>query len=268
MIRAQLAAAAIVLCSTGALALLDGGCCTRALAQTQAAPSAPSLWEHNGSTLYLVESGTTREFRYQKPRPGMAEVGARPGTLLFRGRLDDGQFSGTAYIFNPRCGPIPFQVKGSALDDGERIVLTGQAPLVGRKCRVFRTFASSLEFTRSQPLEAAHAQEPSAAPPAPDSQATKPEAPSAGELAGAPATQPAGPNGSPLAANDASRRAAARRDAGAPAAAEPSVTNKIPSAATDPESYRSGAILLVAIVSLFSFSLAISLGQTGFRRKR
>ena len=144
MIRVQLAAAAIVFGATIAVMPLDG----RAHAQTQTTPPAPSVWDHNGSTMTLVGNGATREFHYQNPRPGMVEVGAHPGTLLFRGRFDNGQFAGTAYIFNPRCGPIPFPVRGSALDDGARIVLTGEVPLVGRKCRVYRTVASSLEFTR------------------------------------------------------------------------------------------------------------------------
>jgi len=165
MIRVQLAAVAIVFGATVAVVPLDWG----AHAQTQTTPPAPSVWDHNGSTMTLVENGATREFHYQNPRPGMVEVGAHPGTLLFRGRFDNGQFAGTAYIFNPRCGPIPFPVRGSALDDGARIVLTGEVPPVGRKCRVYRTVASSLEFTRPKPAEAA---------PLPDGEATKPEVPS------------------------------------------------------------------------------------------
>ena len=180
MIRVQLAAAAIVFGATIAVMPLEG----RAYAQTQTTPPAPSVWDHNGSTMTLVENGATREFHYQNPRPGMVEVGAHPGTLLFRGRFDNGQFAGTAYIFNPRCGPIPFPVRGSALDDGARIVLTGEVPPVGRKCRVYRTVASSLEFTRPKPAEAV---------PPPDGEATKPEVPSqtGGEqLGNPPATQP------------------------------------------------------------------------------
>jgi hypothetical protein len=48
---------------------------------------------------------------------------------------------------------------------------------------------------------------------------------------------------------------------------EPSVTNKIPSAAKDPDNFISGAVFIVMIVSLFSFLLVISL-KDGFRRKR
>jgi len=273
MIRAQLAAAAAVFGATVAVTLLDGleGGCTSAHAQTSPAPPAPSVWDHNGSTMYLVENGATREFHYQSPRPGMMQVGAHSGTLLFRGRLDNGQFSGTAYIFNPRCGPIPFPVTGSALDDGERIVLTGQVPVVGRKCRVYRTVASSLEFTRSKPAEAGPPQESPAAAPAPTVEETKPEAPgqTGGEIASPPAMQPSATKQTPPAAKKPSRRAAERREprpAPAAAPAEPSVTNKIPSVAKDFENCRSGIVLIVIIASLFGFSLVTSLRRTVFAR--
>jgi hypothetical protein len=36
----------------------------------------------------------------------MLEAGAHPGSLLFRGQVDNGQYSGTAYLFNPHCGAI------------------------------------------------------------------------------------------------------------------------------------------------------------------
>ena len=279
MIRAQLAAAAIVFGATVAVTVLDG----RAHAQTQTAPPAPSVWDHNGSTMTLVEDGATREFHYQNPRPGMVQVGAHPGTLLFRGRIDNGQLSGTAYIFNPRCGPIPFPVRGSAAGDGGRIVLTGEAPLVGRKCRVSRTVATSLEFTRPKPAEAALPQEtppaPPAAVPAPDREATKPKIPSqtgeatkpevpsqtGGEFASPPATQPSATKETPPARKKSPRRAAERWVL-RPAPVEPAVTNKIPSAAKDFENCRSGIVLIVIIASLFGFTLVTSLRRTVFAR--
>jgi len=119
---------------------------TSGYAQTPAASAQRTIWDHNGSVMYLVSNGSSREFYYEKPRPGMSEAGARPGSLLFRGQAKDGQYSGTAYIFNPRCGQIPFQVKGAILDNDERIVLTGQASHVGRNCRAYASDTSTLEF--------------------------------------------------------------------------------------------------------------------------
>src|SRR5262249_50694745 len=65
-----------------------------------------------------------------KPRPGMLEAGAHPDDVLFKGEVNDGQFSGIAYIFNAQCGQVPFHVKGPVLDNGGRIVLTGLADFV------------------------------------------------------------------------------------------------------------------------------------------
>jgi hypothetical protein len=193
--RAVFAAAVFALGATVMLTLQDGpqGCCTRAHAQT-ASPEAktepttePTIWDHNGSVMILVESGASREFHYQTPRPGMVEAGARSGSLLFRGRVDNGQYSGTAYIFNPRCGPIPFQVTGTSLDSDERIVLTGQAPLVGRNCRTSGSFTSTLEFKRLNPIAATPSQQPLAgATPPPSVEQPTSQTPPATEAATSP----------------------------------------------------------------------------------
>ena len=151
MIRAELAVAAIALVSTGAVA--------SAQTQTQTTSAEPTIWDHNGSVVYLVANGQSREFHYQKPRAGMLDVGARPGSLLFRGEIDNAQYSGTAYIFSPHCGPIPFQVKGPILDNDERIILTGQAPRLGRNCRANESYTSNLEFRRLKPNDGAQSQE-------------------------------------------------------------------------------------------------------------
>jgi hypothetical protein len=176
MIRNELAVAAIALVAT--IAALDAikESCTSAQAQTQTASSEPTIWDHNGSVMYLVANGQSREFYYQKPRAGMVEVGARPGSLLFRGEIDNGQYSGTAYIFSPHCGPIPFQVKGPILNNDERIMLTGQAPRVGRNCRAYESSMSNLEFRRLKLNEAAQSQEQITAAPATAVEESKSEA--------------------------------------------------------------------------------------------
>jgi hypothetical protein len=53
--------------------------CTSAFAQstTPAATTAGrTFWDHNGSVVYLVANGSSREFYYQKPRLGMLDAGA------------------------------------------------------------------------------------------------------------------------------------------------------------------------------------------------
>ena len=172
-----------------AVVLAAGVEMTSAQTQTQTESSGRTLWDHNGSIVYLVANGSSREFYYQKPRPGMLDVGARPGSLLFRGQLNRGQISGTAYFFNLHCGPIPFEVKGASLEDEERIVLTGQAPRVGRNCRAHESYTSNLEFRRLKP---AQSQEQFTAVTAPRVEESKREVPSTagGELASAPTAQP------------------------------------------------------------------------------
>ncbi len=124
----------------------------------------------------------------------MLEAGARPDSLLFRGQINNGQFSGTAYVFNTHCGQVPFEVKGSILDNGGRIVLTGQAPRVGRNCQAYGYYTSTLEFRLLKTTEVAQPQQPPATAQMPGVEEPKPEVPSTdvGEpkLPGAPSAQP------------------------------------------------------------------------------
>jgi hypothetical protein len=172
MTRAGFAVAAIVLNVTVAVALREGYC--SAQAQTQIGSPEATIWDHNGSVMCLVTKGSSREIYYQKPRPGMLEAGARSGSLLFRGEVNNGQYLGTAYIFNAHCGPIPFEVKGSILDDDERIVLTGQAPRVSQNCRTYGSYASTLEFRRAK-LDEANRFQGALTTAAPPAIASKPE---------------------------------------------------------------------------------------------
>jgi hypothetical protein len=167
MINANLGITAVVLAATVTVA--------SAQTQTQTESAERTIWDHNGSVMSLVANGSSREFYYQKPRPGMLDAGARPGSLLFRGRVNGGQYSGTAYFFNSHCGAIPFEVKGPSLGDEERIVLTGQAPRVGRDCRTYGSYTSNLEFRRSRSDEANQPLEPKPATPASAIEASRTE---------------------------------------------------------------------------------------------
>jgi hypothetical protein len=115
--------------------------------------------------MYLIANDSSREFYYQKPRPGMLEAGAHPDSLLFRGQINDGQLSGTAYLFNPHCGQVPFEVKGPMLDNGGKVVLTGQAPRLGRNCQPYGNYTTTLEFRLLKTTEVAQPQPPPATAP-------------------------------------------------------------------------------------------------------
>jgi hypothetical protein len=227
------AIAAIVLSGTAAVA--------GAQAQTQAASAEPTIWDHNGSVMYLVTNGSSQEFHYQKPRQGMLDAGARPGSVLFRGEVNNGQYVGTAYIFNAHCGPIPFEVKGSTLND-ERIVLTGQAPRIGRNCHPYGSYTSNLEFRRLKPNEA-----PQSAQPPPIS-VSKPDVPPVSSGESGPTAQPLVKNETPVAAKDSSGGAATDPKAISTASQAP-VTNET-AGAKGLRYYLLGAGFIVMIVWL------------------
>ncbi len=196
-------------------------------AKSQTGSSEFTIWDHNGSVMYLVANGSAREFYYQKPRPGMLEAGVHPGTLLFRGEINNAQISGTAYLFNARCGQVPFQVKGPMLDNNERVLLAGEAPRVGRSCRTFGYYTSNLEFRLLKPKEVAQSQQ---SPTTVETLITEE------------------PNPEVLS-----------RDAGEPKVpstptAQPSVTHEIRLVAKDFEIQIRAAVLIVTTVLLFGFS--------------
>jgi hypothetical protein len=112
-----------------------------AVAQTQA-----SLWELNGSSVSLAASGSGRKFYYENPRPGLVDVGVRPGTLLFEGRRNGNQYAGRAYVFSKYCGAIGYDVTGSVAADDRSVTLYGSAPLVDQSCRIAQYRDSVLVF--------------------------------------------------------------------------------------------------------------------------
>jgi hypothetical protein len=67
-----------------------------------------TLWDHNGSVVYLLKNGDNRELHYLEPRARMLQAGAQPGSLLFKGRSIKSRYVGTAYVFNQRCGQTPY----------------------------------------------------------------------------------------------------------------------------------------------------------------
>lgn len=109
-----------------------------------------TLWYHNGSLVSLVADGTVRKFYYKEPREEMRAVGAQPGSLLFRGTSDNRRYVGTAYIFNERCGQVPYRVSGPILDNYNRVVLRGRAPVVAPNCRIKKYIDDTLEFSLVQ----------------------------------------------------------------------------------------------------------------------
>jgi hypothetical protein len=111
--------------------------CLFVLIDGLSAQNGPSVWDLNGSQLYLIAIGAQREFRYHTMRPGLEEAGAQAGTLWFLGTRSGDQYSGTAYVFSKTCGAFPYAVTGSASNNNQTITLNGSVPIVaGDSCAI------------------------------------------------------------------------------------------------------------------------------------
>jgi hypothetical protein len=131
--------------------------------------------------------------------------------------------------------------------DDERIVLSGQAPRIGRNCHPYGSYTSNLAFRRLKPNEAAQSQEPSAAQPPPIS-VSKPDLPSVSSGESAPTARPLVRNETPVAAKNSSAGVTDPKVISTPAG-QASVTNET-TGARDLHYYLLGAGFVVMIVWL------------------
>jgi hypothetical protein len=82
---------------------------------------------HNGSDMIIETRGDSIHIRYEKPRAGLASVGAKPGTLLFTGRRTGDNVEGTAFVFKANCPPAAYSVRGK-FNARFNLTLEGSAP--------------------------------------------------------------------------------------------------------------------------------------------
>jgi hypothetical protein len=103
--------------------------------QTDAYAMAPtSTMTHNGSRMELYDRSGRMEIRYADPRPGLANIGVTPGTLLIKGVwVAPRKIEGTAYIFTSGCPALPYRVKGD-VDRFGNILLSGPVPVTDYAC--------------------------------------------------------------------------------------------------------------------------------------
>ena len=90
--------------------------------------------------------GPKREFYFRLPSDEQAKLGAKPGALIFSGTRSGNDYSGTAYIFRGKCGPLPYAVSGKVSSGGEWMQMSGLAPVVDEKCHIVSTDREFLEF--------------------------------------------------------------------------------------------------------------------------
>ena len=156
----------------------------------QTAQAQQLLWDHNGSTVYLVAQGRSRKFFYKEPKTEMLSAGAKSNSLLFDGKAIGEQYQGTAYQFNSRCGKLPYRVSGPILDNYRRVELRGQAPRVDNSCRVTGYVDDLLSFQLIEPNAASAATESTTPQSPPTPQPVVPKIPNSFAQSN-PAKQPA-----------------------------------------------------------------------------
>ena len=123
---------------------------TSVFAQSQSSASTspdPTLWDHNGSVVQLVAKGSSREFYYKEPRGGMLEAGAQAGSLLFRGQTKKRSILRNGLYFRSPLRTVSIPSQRANSHNYTRVKLTGQAPRIGRNCRVQGQLTDTLEFT-------------------------------------------------------------------------------------------------------------------------
>ncbi|MDX2264321.1 MAG: hypothetical protein NW215_05065 [Hyphomicrobiales bacterium] len=117
-----------------------------AAAPPPSASSGVSEWEHNGSSAVLRLSAATAVMQYKLPREGMRVAGAKAGDELFRAARNGAALTGTSQVFNSRCGPRSFAVRGEMSADGTQIRLFGKAPKLDERCEIARWVDQDLIF--------------------------------------------------------------------------------------------------------------------------
>lgn len=107
-----------------------------------------SIWRHNTSDLLLLSAGDRRSFYYLRPSPGLVEAGVKPGTLLFEGRVESGQYHGVAYRFSSKCQARAYKVSGPIGDNGRHVFLEGRVRKLNEaNCTLQNPYSDQLEFT-------------------------------------------------------------------------------------------------------------------------
>ena len=106
-----------------------------------------SLWDHNGSVVYLVANGTTRKFFYEQPRAALLSIGITQGRLLFTGRRNGDQYVGVAYKFSAKCRTRQYAVSGPVSADQRQVTLHGTVTRLNSRCQQEGSEEDTLVFT-------------------------------------------------------------------------------------------------------------------------
>jgi hypothetical protein len=98
--------------------------------------ASDKYWDHNGSQMDLIASGSERKFVYRNPRAGLREEGVDNGTVLFVGKRIGDEYSGTAYLFSKSCGKQSYAVSGPVGTDQRSVTMHGNRPVLNGSCQI------------------------------------------------------------------------------------------------------------------------------------
>jgi hypothetical protein len=108
-----------------------------------------SYWNHNGSTMGLLMKGNQRILIYIRLRKDLEGL-VEPGTVLFVGESENGRYTGKARRFSRGLPPIEYDVDGPILDGGNKVVLSGLAPIRNPDGSIKNVIEDRLEFSYLQ----------------------------------------------------------------------------------------------------------------------
>lgn len=111
---------------------------------TTAQTLAATLWDHEGSTVVLETTGSSRRFIFSVPRPG---VPVSRGSVLFEGTRQGDAYTGRAFVVSPGCGTQSYPVTGVVSSDQRTVTLSGRAPGLSASCEPTEPRPVSLLFT-------------------------------------------------------------------------------------------------------------------------
>lgn len=124
----------------GGLGLLAAaGLAVLAAAAPAHAACDSASYDHNGSLMEVHVCEGRMVIEYDRPRSGIAQQGVRPGTVLFRGRVEKmyrgAKVGGRAHVFKRGCQPAAYHVNGW-MDDKGVMTMEGRAPVRRNGCAI------------------------------------------------------------------------------------------------------------------------------------
>jgi hypothetical protein len=88
---------------------------------------------HNGSEMQVTQHDSTIIITYIMPRLGLPVL---PGTVLFDGKEEGGNITGSARLYSATCDTLTYPVRGDGPVWRELFTLSGSVPIRGKNCSI------------------------------------------------------------------------------------------------------------------------------------